>query len=86
MNRILISYDLRGYERNYQGLYRRLARCGPSIKVTESTWVIATRYTPERICRFLSNALDENDTLFVCGMGRWAAWGLPIDIGDWLDR
>ena len=79
----IISYDLRK-KRNYEALYEAIKSYGTWAKVTESTWAVVTSSSAVEIRDHLSEAIDNDDRLFIIKSGVEAAWRNSICKNEWL--
>lgn len=69
----VVSYDLRGDEKDYQSLYERLAEWR-AVRVLESFWLIDWDTTATALRDDLAQFVDGDDGLFVIrARPQWAA-------------
>ena len=81
-NRYLISYDLRGKERDYKPIHSKLKGLG-ARKILESLWhVDRPGETAELVGKSIRQVMDRDDGLLVICLGRsnltsdWHGWKL----------
>ena len=80
---ILVTYDLRKPDRNYQPLYDYLKKFTYCWHV-ESVWMVDTTMTTAAIRDGIKAHIDQNDIIFVVRLQRdWASW--RYDCADWLN-
>ena len=85
MAAFIITYDLRQSGQNYDDLISEIKRYGTWCHVQGSVWVIVSNDTAVSIRDNLMSVIDQNDTVFVCGLTRNSAWtGLSAEISGWL--
>lgn len=77
MNTILINYDLRSPEKNYQALWDHLQTYSGFVKPLESLWLIKTGKSAKEVRDTITNSyIDSNDRLLVINItSDAAAWG-----------
>ena len=80
MNSILVSYDLRGQNKNYDELIERLNDYPVCLKINKSTWLINTSFDCTNVRNELMSFMDSDDSLFVAKLAGSAAW-LNADSG-----
>ena len=85
MNRYIVSYDLLKPGRSYERLYARIEWLGECARVTQSSWVLETRWSLEAVRNYLARALDGNDKLFVGELGAAVFIGLDRNAHVWLE-
>ena len=74
MNKIIVTYDLCGYNKNYDGLIKRLEQYPVHLKINKSSWLIKTHYSYTDVRDELAKILDNNDMLFIAVLTGDAAW------------
>ena len=74
MNKIIVTYDLCGANKNYDGLIGRLERFPKYLKLNKSSWLIKTRKSSAEVRDELRNYIDSNDMLFVANLTGESAW------------
>jgi hypothetical protein len=85
MKTILITYDLNRPGQNYPGMIEAIKRTGSWAHLQQSVWIIQSNFSAVSIRDFLTPYIDRNDKLFVCELGREAAWfGLTPELSIWL--
>ncbi len=83
---LLISYDLKQPDRNYESLYDTIKQCGTKWwHYLESVWLIKTDLTPQLCFERLHRKIDENDYLFIVDISRKSHEGwLPKSAWEWI--
>jgi len=72
MSVLLISYDLKGPNRDYEPLYKAI-KSYTWQQILESSYAIDTAKTPAKVRDHLKNEVDANDEVFVVRMHQnWA--------------
>ena len=84
MGRYIVTYDLLQPGRNYDDLYERIRSYSSSVRITESSWGIATDQESKEVRDYLKPALDNNDELLVGRLGTSAWTGLGEETTNWL--
>lgn len=74
MNKIIITYDLCGNNKNYDGLIKRIEQFPVHIKINKSSWIIKTTYSCVTVRDELNKQIDGNDMLFVAKLTGESAW------------
>lgn len=74
MNKLLVTYDLCGQNKNYDGLIMRLRLFYRCLKINKSSWLIVTRLSCNEVVKELSKHIDHNDMLFVAKCSNEASW------------
>lgn len=83
---ILISYDLNGNRKNYDGLFDAIKHLGDWCHCLKSDWLIYTNKTPQQVYESLRLCLDNDDYLLVNEVNLYALVGwLPKDASDWVN-
>lgn len=85
---ILITYDLKQPDRDYETLYEAIKQCGDMWwHYMESVWMIHTDLTPAQCFERLHPNIDANDYLFLVDITNQARQGwLPKDAWSWLKQ
>lgn len=83
---LLISYDLKEPNRDYESLYEAIKNAGTSWwHYLESTWIINTNLPIDECSNLLHGAMDANDTLLIVDITGKAHQGwLPSKAWDWF--
>jgi hypothetical protein len=81
----LVTYDLNTPGQNYPDLHETIESLGEWRKPMESTWLIKTSWSSDRISQLLQKHIDKNDRLLVLDFDPSAAtgWLLTEDIA-WI--
>lgn len=74
MNKIIVTYDLCGNNKNYDGLIKRLEKFPSKLKLNKSSWLIETKFNCIEVRDILLKEIDSNDLLFVAKLSGEAAW------------
>lgn len=74
MNKIIITYDLCGANKNYDDLIARIKKYPTSLKLNKSSWLIKTIYNCVQVRDELKKYIDQDDMLFVALLNGEAAW------------
>lgn len=74
MNKIIVTYDLCGEGKNYDGLIDRLKQYPTHLKINKSSWLIKTIYSCAEVRNELMKQIDGDDMLFVAKLAGEAAW------------
>ncbi len=80
----IISYDLKGAGRNYEGLYDAIKAYGTWAHINESLWAVVTSNSAVQVRADILKHIDGNDSLFVIKSGLEAAWNNVICKNEWL--
>ena len=86
MAAFIVTYDLKK-ENNREDITGHLKkRYSTWAMLSESSYAITTKHSPEQVFKYMKPMLDGNDQLYVitladphCGFG-------PVDINEWLER
>jgi len=82
---LIITYDLSAPHQNYKGVLKEIKLYGTWARISESSYLIKTDRTPEKVRGRLLKYIDEDDKLFVGVLNAPAAWyGLTDSISDWI--
>lgn len=86
----LVVYDLRGLNKNYDGLIKRIEEFPTSLKINNSSWLIVTSFSAVDVRDILKEYIDSDDSLFVGKLTGEAAWynadSKPDDIKNALNK
>ena len=74
MNKIIVTYDLCGVNKNYDGLIKRLERFPTGLKINKSSWLIKSNYSCVEVRDELNKFIDSDDMLFVAKLTGESAW------------
>ena len=74
MNKLIITYDLCGGNKNYDGLIKRIEQYPVHLKINKSSWIIKTKYSCSDVRDQLNKQIDSDDMLFVAKLTGEAAW------------
>ena len=74
MNKLIVTYDLCGRNKNYDGLLDRLENFPTHLKIIKSSWVSRTIYSCAKVRDELQKQIDSDDMLFVAKLTGEAAW------------
>lgn len=86
---VLISYDLRSDQPDYQALYSEIQNLGGidgALRILESTWVVDTRLTPDEVTERLRTVIKKGDRFIVVnldGRERRQGW-LAQSMWEWI--
>lgn len=83
---VLITYDLRQPDRNYNALYDAIKYCGNAWwHYLESVWIVSTNLTPQECYSRVKPNMDDNDHLLIVDITNQQRQGwLPTKAWDWL--
>ena len=83
---MLITYDLRQPDRNYDAMYEAIKHCGSAWwHYLGSVWIVNTRFTPQECYDRIKPNMDANDYLFIVDISQKERQGwLPTKAWDWL--
>ncbi len=81
-----ITYDLNKVGQNYEELYKRIQALGDAIHPLQNLWLLSCIRTADGVRKYLQEAIDSNDSLFVAQMhrGEYSAW-MSQSAHSWLD-
>lgn len=82
----LITYDLVGPKRDYDGLIAAIKKYGTWAHITESNWAVVSESKAKDIRSNLKQYLNENDRIFVVKSATEAAWSNVICRNEWLKK
>lgn len=85
---LLISYDLKQPDRNYESLYESIKQCGTKWwHYLDSVWLIKTDLNPQQCFERLHRKIDENDYLFIVEISKQSHEGwLPNAAWEWIQE
>lgn len=83
---VLITYDLKQPERNYDTMYEAIKQCGTAWwHYLESVWIVNTHSTPQECYNRIKPNMDDNDYLFIVDITKQNRQGwLPTKAWEWL--
>lgn len=83
---ILITYDLKQPDRNYEALYESIKRCGDTWwHYLDSIWLVKTELAPSQCFDRIRPNIDDNDSLFIVEItGKQRQGWLPKDAWEWI--
>lgn len=82
---LLVTYDLRTPNHNYNPFYEALKLQGEWWHYISSTWLIATTKTPQELYNAVVKNITTGDSLLIVPV-KHPYWGyLPKDAWDWID-
>lgn len=86
MSNLLISYDLREPEKNYDPVIAAIKALGPWAAVHKSFWYVKTSKSADEALVAIRRHLTVNDTVLVADASRnYAAWhGLSDEVTKFL--
>lgn len=84
MATFIITYDLRGPNRDYQAMHEAIKKHSKWARVTESTWVVVTEQSASEIRDRLAAVADPDDRIFVVKSGVESAWRNSRCRNEWL--
>lgn len=82
----LITYDLYDPGQNYEKLISAIKSLGTAKRISGSCWAVKTHLSSGQICTCLASTLDQNDLLFVCPFGSYAAINCKQETLAWLNN
>ena len=85
---LLITYDLKQPDRNYNALYDAIKNCGKRWwHYLESVWIVyVENSTPQECYNHIHPYMDNNDNLFIVDITDKDFYGwLPKDAWRWLN-
>jgi hypothetical protein len=81
----MVGYDLNKPGQDYQKLYDKLRSYPNCWHHLDSTWLIKTNESAEKIRNDLGQLIDKNDELLVAALNGEAAWqGFNSEASKWL--
>lgn len=80
----IVSYDLKKPDRDYTGLYNAIKEFGIWWRYLESTWIIKTTESHDKIFEKLRPHIDEDDNLLIIEAGKNYQGWLPQKAWDWI--
>lgn len=85
---ILITYDLKQPNRDYESLYEAIKKCSLNWwHYLESTWLIYTNISPDDCVKRLRQTMDDDDFLLVVDITNQKHQGwLPSKAWEWIKQ
>ncbi|MBQ2883651.1 MAG: hypothetical protein IJE43_07780 [Alphaproteobacteria bacterium] len=85
---LLITYDLRQPNRDYESLYDAIKKCGSHWwHYLESTWLVDTNISVDECVNRLRQTMDTDDNLLVVDItGRPRQGWLPSKAWEWIKQ
>ncbi|GHC18075.1 hypothetical protein GCM10010082_06740 [Kushneria pakistanensis] len=80
----MITCDLKRPGQEYRHLLRALALYPDSLHVLETTWLVRTTATPDRILADLEQYVDRDDQMFIATIQTPAAWSDSLGVNQVL--
>ena len=82
---LLISYDLKTPDKNYESLYEAIKNCSTTWwHYLDSMWLIKTSLSPDEVFNKIHESMDQNDYLFITELlGGYSGW-LPSKAWEWI--
>lgn len=65
MSLFIISFDLHGNTKNYNCMYEKLESFPEHLQLLESSWLVKTPGTAERLLEIFSQCLDSDDQILI---------------------
>ena len=84
MRAYCITYDLKVPGRNYSGLYEAIKAIGKWWHYLDSTWIVVSEESSQRIWNRLHSHIDENDYLLIIEVRNDSYGWLPKDAWNWI--
>ncbi|MFJ5456197.1 hypothetical protein [Pectobacterium sp. CHL-2024] len=81
-----VSYDLNKTGQNYSALYEELKKSPGWCHALDSTWLVSTAETAQRLSDRLRKHLDDNDHILVMGVTKDNAGWLPKSTWEWINK
>jgi len=82
----LISYDLKGPDRDYEAVISCIKEYGTWAHIRGSLWAIVTEISAKEIRSDLKQHLKSGDRLFVSKTAKGAAWSNVMCRNEWLKK
>ncbi|WP_438767789.1 hypothetical protein [Kushneria sp. TE3] len=76
----MITCDLKRPDQAYDHLIRALSLYPDSLHVLETTWLVRTPATPDRILAELEQYIDREDQIFIATIQTPAAWSDSLGV------
>ena len=85
---LLITYDLKQPNRDYESLYEAIKKCGSSWwHYLESTWIVHTTISVDECAKRLRQTMASDDSLLVVDITAQSRQGwLPSKAWDWIKQ
>lgn len=82
---VLISYDLKSPDKNYESLYEAIKNCSSTWwHYLDSMWLIKTSLSTEEVFDRIHPSMDSNDLLLITEFsGKYSGW-LPSKAWEWI--
>jgi hypothetical protein len=82
---LLIAYDLNKPGQNYEGVHEAIKALGAWWHYLESTWIVATRQSPDAAWSAIRSVFDDSDRCLVIDItgDSYQGW-LTQDAWDWI--
>lgn len=81
-----VSYDLNKAGQDYSGLYEELRNSPGYWHYLDSTWLISTSETADKLFSRLKPYIDDNDSVLVIGVTSARSGWLPKEAWEWLSK
>ena len=82
---LLVSYDLRSPNRNYEALYEAIKTYPGWAHPLESVWLINTVETTKAVVDKLRTKLDADDKIVAMSLaGNWTSLNLGKEVSEWM--
>ena len=85
---VLVSYDLKNPDRDYQSLYTAIKNCSITWwHYLESVWLIRTELSPKDVFEKIHCSMDNNDSLLITVFNEemYSGW-LPSKAWEWIQN
>lgn len=79
-----VSYDLKKPGRDYSGLYSALKDLGKWWHYLDSSWLICTSETPEKILSRIKSSIDKGDRVLIIEVRDNCEGWLPKEAWAWI--
>ena len=77
--KLLLVYDLRSPNQNYDSLYRALS-CLSAIRIAESCWIVVNdNISAFSLKAYISQYIDSNDVLYIARINEAFYENIPIE-------
>ncbi|WP_186158004.1 SinR family protein [Burkholderia gladioli] len=82
----VVGYDLKKkLEKDYTTLFQAIQALGPTWRLLDSTWIVASQLNSQAIRDALLPHIHSDDKLLIAKTGKEAAWyGFPSQYNNWL--
>ena len=82
---LIVSYELTNPVINQEALTQRLKNLGSWARLTNSTYLIATKYDSVQVRDHLWEVMQQTDKIYVGVAPAPSAWdGMPNDVSQWI--